>query len=181
MAMGAGGFAAYTPVAHADVNLVTLPDDVSFVDGAALGCRFMTAFHGVTQKGRVKAADWVAVFGCGGGVHVSVECLGTAATWMPCIMSLRKRGRVVRLGMTGAEERGILPIPADMMVGMEIEIVGSYGMQARCYPEMLNMISAGVISPSTLVVEQVPMEGASGVLERMSDFDTIGYSVIVND
>lgn len=235
MAMGAGGFGAYTPVAHADVNLVTLPEDVSFVDGAALGCRFMTAFHGVTQKGRVKAGDWVAVFGCGGvglaavdiasamganviavtrsqekldmatrlgavhtvkagdhaaeeikeitggGVHVSVECLGTAATWMPCIMALRKRGRVVRLGMTGAEERGILPIPADMIVGMEIEIVGSYGMQARCYPEMLNMISAGVISPSTLVVEQVPMEGASGVLERMSDFDTIGYSVIVND
>ena len=49
------------------------------------------------------------------------------------------------MGMSGKEERGILPVPADMIVGKELTIVGSMGMQARCYPEMLRMIEAGVI------------------------------------
>ena len=234
MFMGAGGFAEYSPVAAADVNLVALPDDVSFVEGASLGCRFMTAFHGATYQGNVKPGQWVTVFGCGGvglaavdtasamganviavsrsanklqaaldlgathtvtagddavgeiqeitggGAHVSLECLGTAATWMPSIMSLRRRGRLVRMGMTGREEEGILPIPADMIVGMELEIVGSMGMQARCYPEMLRMVASGAINPGSLVKEEVSLEDTSGVLERMTDFDTLGYSVIVN-
>jgi len=233
MFMGAGGFAEYSPIASADVNLVLLPDDVSFVEGASLGCRFMTAFHGVTFQGNVKPGQWVAVFGCGGvglaavdtasamganviavsrsanklqaaldlgavhtvtagddavgeiqeltggGVHVSLECLGTTATWMPSIMSLRRRGRLVRLGMSGREEEGILPIPADMIVGMELEIVGSMGMQARCYPEMLRMVASGAINPGSLVKEEVVLEDVSGVLERMTDYDTLGYSVIV--
>ncbi|MFH1764507.1 MAG: alcohol dehydrogenase catalytic domain-containing protein [Gemmatimonadota bacterium] len=60
--------------AQGDVNLVTLPEGISFVDGASLGCRFMTAFHGITAQGKVEAGEWVAVFGCGGvglaAVHV---------------------------------------------------------------------------------------------------------------
>ena len=117
----------------------------------------------------------------GGGVHVSLECLGTAATWMPSIMCLKKRGRLVRMGMSGAEEEGILPLPADMLTGMELEIRGSMGMQARCYPEMLRMIEAGKIRPQDLVTEQVPMEEISRVLEDMSNYNTLGYSVIVAD
>ena len=67
-----------------------------------------------------------------------------------------------------------------MIVGMEIEIVGSMGMQASCYPEMLRMVASRAIKPGSLVKEEVPLEETSGVLERMTDFDTLGYSVIVN-
>lgn len=232
--LGAGGFGEYTIVAHGDVNLVELPESISFVDGASLGCRFMTAFRGVTVQGQVKAGDWVAVFGCGGvglaavniasamganviavsrtrekldkalelgavhtitadddtpqaikeytkgGVNVSVECLGTAATWMPSILSLRTRGTLVRLGMSGEDERGVLPIPADMLGWMELTIVGSNGMQARCYPDMLRMVESGKITPSALVTEEVSLDDVGRVLEDMSNYNTLGYSVIVN-
>lgn len=235
MFMGAGGFGEYSPVAHGDVNLVSLPESISFVEGASLGCRFMTAFHGVTAQADVKAGEWVAVFGCGGvglaavdiasalganviavsrgkekldkalelgavhaiqanddtpqaiqeytkgGAHVSVECLGTAATWMPSILSLRARGRVARLGMSGGDERGVLPVPADLMVMKELTIVGSNGMQARCYPEMLRMVESGKISPSSLVTQEVSLDGVNGVLEEMTEFNTLGYSVITMD
>ena len=234
MFMGAGGFGEYSPVAKADINLVPLPEAITFVQGAALGCRFMTAFHGVTQQGEVKPGDWVTVWGCGGvglaavdvasamggnviaitrsqekldmakrlgavatvkagdravehileltsgGAHVALECLGTAATWMPAIMSLRTRGRLVRIGLSGKEEAGTLPLPADLLTAREFVIRGSMGMQARCYPEMLRMIESGMISPQKLVTEQVPMEEASRVLEAMSNYDTLGYCVIVN-
>jgi len=232
MFLGAGGFGEYSPVAHADVNLVELPESVSFVEGASLGCRFMTSFHGVTAQAKVSGGEWVAVFGCGGvglaavdiasalganviavsrsqdkldkalelgavhavqagddapqeiqeltkgGVHVSVECLGTAATWMPSILSLRTRGRLVRLGMSGSEEKGILPVPADLIVVKELSIVGSSGMQARCYPDMLRMVESGKLSPASLVTEEVSLDGVNRVLQSMSDYNTLGYSVI---
>ncbi|MFV1990394.1 MAG: zinc-binding dehydrogenase, partial [Acidimicrobiales bacterium] len=113
-----------------------------------------------------------------GGVHVSVECLGTAATWMPSIMSLRTRGRLVRLGMTGREEEGVLPLPVDMMAFKELSIVGSSGMQARCYPEMLRMVESGKITPASLVTQKVSMEQINGVLDEMTKYNTLGYSVI---
>ena len=235
MFRGAGGFGEYSIVTQGDINLVELPEGISFVEGASLGCRFMTAFRGVTAQAKVEPGEWVAVFGCGGvglaavdiasamganviavsrtqakldkamelgavhtiqatddtaqaiqeftkgGAHVSVECLGTAATWMPSILSLRTGGRLVRLGMSGIEEKGILPLPADLIVGKEITIVGSMGMQARCYPEMLRMVESGKLSPSSLVTEEVPLEGINAVLEAMSGFSTLGYSVIKMD
>ncbi len=232
MFRGAGGFGEYTIVTSGDVNLVELPESISFVEGASLGCRFMTAFRGVTAQGKVEPGQWVAVFGCGGvglaavdiasamganviavsrgqekldkamelgavhtvqadentaetiqeytkgGAHVSVECLGTAATWMPSILSLKTGGRLVRLGMTGIDEKGILPVPVDLMVGKELTIVGSMGMQARCYPEMLRMVESGKISPSSLVTQEVSMDQLNGVLDEMTNFNTLGYSVL---
>lgn len=61
-----GSFADYVALDHADVNLVRLPDDMSPVTAAALGCRFATAYRAVTVHGRPRAGDWVAVHGCGG-------------------------------------------------------------------------------------------------------------------
>ena len=52
------------------------------------------------------------------------------------------------------------------------------GMQARCYPEMLRMVESGKINPSSLVSREVSLEEVSGVLEEMSDFNTLGYTVL---
>ena len=61
-----GAFARQVPVPHADHNLVALPDGVSSAEMAGLGCRFMTAFHGLAHRADLGAGDWVAVHGCGG-------------------------------------------------------------------------------------------------------------------
>src|SRR5262245_66527162 len=39
---------------------------MEFVDAAALGCRFVTAFRGIAKQARLRAGEWVAVHGCGG-------------------------------------------------------------------------------------------------------------------
>ncbi len=72
-----GGFAQYVAVDQADLNLVTLPEAMSFVAGAGMGCRFMTAFHGLTARAPIGAGDWVAVHGCG-GVGLSAIEIATA-------------------------------------------------------------------------------------------------------
>lgn len=71
-----GGFAEYVGVPLADRNLVALPEEISFTDGAALGCRFMTSFHGLVDRAEIRAGEWVVVYGCGG---VGLSAINIAA------------------------------------------------------------------------------------------------------
>jgi alcohol dehydrogenase len=61
-----GSFARYVPIPRAELNIVALPEELGFVDAAALGCRFMTAWAAVGVHGRAAPGEWVAVHGCGG-------------------------------------------------------------------------------------------------------------------
>jgi D-arabinose 1-dehydrogenase-like Zn-dependent alcohol dehydrogenase len=61
-----GAFGEYSMVRHADANLVRVPDAMSFVDAASLGCRYMAAFHAVVDQADARGGEWVAVHGCGG-------------------------------------------------------------------------------------------------------------------
>ena len=70
-----GAFAEQLRVPTADQNAVQLPDGVSPVDMAGLGCRFMTSFHALAHRADIGGGDWVAVHGCGGvglsAVHIA--------------------------------------------------------------------------------------------------------------
>ncbi|MDJ1431716.1 zinc-dependent alcohol dehydrogenase family protein [Halostagnicola sp. A-GB9-2] len=74
-----GAFAEAFPVREADFNCVQLPDDVDFTEMAGLGCRFMTAYHALSDRADLRPGDWVAVHGCGGvglsAVHIA-DALG---------------------------------------------------------------------------------------------------------
>jgi len=61
-----GSFAEYVAIPRADRNVRRLPDHVSFLQAAALGCRFTTAYRAVYQQGRLQENQSVAIFGCGG-------------------------------------------------------------------------------------------------------------------
>jgi propanol-preferring alcohol dehydrogenase len=43
---------------------------------------------------------------------------------------------------------------------------------------MLRMVESGKISPSSLVTQEVGLEGVNGVFEEMTRFNTLGYSVL---
>ncbi|MFI6453297.1 alcohol dehydrogenase catalytic domain-containing protein [Streptosporangium amethystogenes] len=73
-----GSFAEYVAIDHADVNLVRLPEEMSFSAAASLGCRFATAYRAVAAVGRVRPGEWVAVHGCG-GVGLSAIMVAAAA------------------------------------------------------------------------------------------------------
>lgn len=72
-----GSFAERVALPRADTNLVRVPDGVDLVSAAALGCRFATAFRGLTAHGRVQPGQWVAVHGCG-GVGLSAVMIAVA-------------------------------------------------------------------------------------------------------
>jgi alcohol dehydrogenase len=72
-----GSFAQSVAIPRADVNLVALPDELDFVTGASLGCRFSTSFHSVVDVAQVTGGQWVAVHGCG-GVGLSAVMIAAA-------------------------------------------------------------------------------------------------------
>jgi D-arabinose 1-dehydrogenase-like Zn-dependent alcohol dehydrogenase len=114
----------------------------------------------------------------GGGAHVAVDALGIAATCRNALMSLRKRGRHLQIGLTTAAEKGEVSFPVDRIVLMELQLNGSMGMQASRYPAMLRMVETRKLSPKLMVTGTIPLEQASGVLQQMSTFENVGVTVI---
>jgi alcohol dehydrogenase len=113
-----------------------------------------------------------------GGVHVSVDALGVAATCRNSVACVRKRGRHLQIGLTTSAEQGEVALPIDLIVLKEVTIVGSLGMQAPRFGAMLQMVEKGKLAPGKLVQRRVPLEEASSVLESMDRFATLGVTVI---
>ena len=82
----------------------------------------------------------------GGGVHVSVDAVGSAAVATASVRSLRRRGRHVQVGLLlGADATAGLPM--DLVVAQELQVLGSHGMPAGDYPAMLALIASGALDP----------------------------------
>ncbi|MES2847015.1 MAG: alcohol dehydrogenase catalytic domain-containing protein [Pseudomonadota bacterium] len=71
-----GAYAEYISVPHAH-NLARLPDQISPVVAAGLGCRVTTAWHALTGRAALQTGEWLAVHGTG-GVGMSALLLGRA-------------------------------------------------------------------------------------------------------
>lgn len=113
----------------------------------------------------------------GGGAHVSIDALGHPETCFNSIANLRKRGKHIQVGlMTGAHSHP--RIPMDLVVARELEILGSHGMQAHKYPQMLEMISTGKLRPELLLNRTVSLEEAVELLPEMHTFKGSGVTVI---
>lgn len=112
-----------------------------------------------------------------GGVHVSVDALGSPDTCFNSISGLRKRGRHIQVGLMAGEHRHP-KVPMDLVVARELEILGSHGMQAFRYPEMLRMIQNGKLHPEKLIEKTLSLEEAALALPAMDRFEHKGVFVI---
>jgi len=61
-----GSFAEYVAIDYADINLVKIPDTMSFETAASLGCRFVTSFRALVKQAKLAAGEWIVIHGCGG-------------------------------------------------------------------------------------------------------------------
>ncbi|KGF69760.1 alcohol dehydrogenase [Hoeflea sp. BAL378] len=112
-----------------------------------------------------------------GGAHLSLDALGSVATCVNSINSLRKRGRHVQVGLM-AGDHSLPPIPMGRVIGHELEILGSHGMQAHRYGAMLAMIEAGRLKPDQLVGQRISLEQSIAALTGMDRFEGAGVTVV---
>ena len=112
-----------------------------------------------------------------GGADVSVDALGSKATAGGSVLSLARRGRHLQLGLL-ITPNGLSEIPMARVIAWEIDLLGSHGMSARDYPEMLALVATGVLNPAVLVKREVGLaEGAKALAEL--DSNSLGGITII--
>lgn len=229
---GWGSFAEHVAVPWADVNLARLPDELGFDEAASLGCRFMTAFHGLVERAGLRAGETVAVFGCGGvglaavaiaaaagarvlavdvvaeklalaaelgatvaidargvepvaavrdatggGADVAVDALGSRATSVQGIRSLRRRGRHLQLGLLLGVDADP-PMPLQEVVRRELSVLGGHGMPATAYPALFRFVVGRGLPLSRLIGARRPLSEAGAALAAMEAFAPVGVTLL---
>jgi alcohol dehydrogenase len=69
-------------------------------------------------------------------------------------------------------------VPMHRVIGLELSILGSHGMSARSYPEMLALMAQGHLDPSRLITRRLTLGEAPSALETMATNPHTGVSVI---
>ena len=113
----------------------------------------------------------------GGGVHLSLDALGSSITCRNSILSLRKQGRHVQVGLLAGEHTDP-PLPMGAVVGRELALYGSHGMQAHAYPALLSMVERGAVNPGALVTRRLHLSDAPAIFAQMSTYDTVGINLV---
>ncbi len=138
--------------------------------------RTMGAVAAVNARAVADVAEAVREIS-GGGAHASIDALGSQVTAFNSIANLRRRGRHVQVGlMLGAEATP--QIPMAQVIGHELEIYGSHGMQAWRYDAMLAMMAAGTLKPERLIGREISLAEAVPALVAMDQATDLGISVI---
>jgi alcohol dehydrogenase len=112
-----------------------------------------------------------------GGVHVSIDALGSSITCFNSIANLRKRGKHIQVGLMLADHSRPA-VPMDKVIAHELEILGSHGIQAYEYPAVLAMIKSGKLRPEKLIGKTISLEDSIRELVNMNKFAGSGVTVI---
>lgn len=139
----------------------------------------MAASYGAVPINSSKK-DPVAVMQDLGGAHVAIDAFGSEATATQSVLSLRRRGRHLQLGLM-LTPTGLSSMPMARVISWELDLLGSHGMAARDYPEMLDMVASGVLNPSTLITREIGLSEGAIALKEMGNTNpnaTGGITVI---
>ncbi|MEZ5758191.1 MAG: zinc-dependent alcohol dehydrogenase family protein [Emcibacteraceae bacterium] len=111
------------------------------------------------------------------GAHISIDALGNPVTCENSIRSLKKRGKHIQVGLLVADQSKP-NLPMDIVVANELEIIGSHGIQAYRYPELIGLIEKGKLSPEKLIGQTISLEQSIDALMNMDSFEGTGVTVI---
>ncbi len=136
---------------------VALGASVVAVDVSPAALELAAALGAVPVTGGVEAVREAT----GGGAHLSLDALGSPQTCADSVLSLRPRGRHVQVGLLPG---GPTPVPMDRVVGLELELLGSHGMAAHAYPELLDLVASGRLRPDLLVTREIGLDDAAHAL-----------------
>lgn len=112
-----------------------------------------------------------------GGAHVSLDALGHSITMTNSILCLRPRGKHIQVGLMLGDQADPA-VPMSKIIGQEIELLGSHGMQAHRYGAMLDMVASGKLDPARLVGDKISLADAPEALMNMDKFQSVGATVI---
>jgi alcohol dehydrogenase len=102
---------------------------------------------------------------------VTVDALGKTETCLAALNSLEPRGRHVQIGLMLGEDAKPR-IPMGTIIAKELKIIGSHGMGAAAYPELLGRIANGTLTPEKLIANSISLEQLPEALHQLGSFQT---------
>src|SRR4051812_43529243 len=137
--------------------------------------RSLGAEHTVLADGRDVPTEVSEL--TGGGSHVAVDAVGTAATCADAIYCLRRRGRHVQVGLLPSVG-GHPAVPMDRVIAWELDVLGSHGMAAVDYPPMMGLVEADALRPQALVERVVGLAQGARLLPSFDTAGPVGVTLI---
>jgi alcohol dehydrogenase len=110
-----------------------------------------------------------------GGAHVSVDCLGAAATASNSVYSLRALGRHVQIGLFPS---ATADFPVSRVIRDELEVSGVHGLSASRFHEVFSLMAAGRLDPAAMITERIALSDLAEALPAMGRFARPGVTVI---
>lgn len=110
----------------------------------------------------------------GVGADVTVDALGNAQLVKLGIESLRRLGRHLQIGLLPpAVVNDQATVPMHVVIARELQVLGSHGMAASAYPEMLADISSGKLRPDSLIERTIKLEDVPGAMKNIGSLPGI--------
>jgi alcohol dehydrogenase len=144
--------------------------------GALKAAKALGAEHVLTAAGPGDVPTEVQAI-TGGGSHVAVDAVGSEETCADSILSLRRRGRHVQVGLLPPVD-GHPRVPMARVTGWELDLLGSHGMAAADYPEMLALIEGGDLRPQDLIEKVIGLKEAALALPLLDKASPAGMTMI---
>ncbi|GAA1558214.1 zinc-dependent alcohol dehydrogenase family protein [Kribbella sancticallisti] len=110
----------------------------------------------------------------GGGARVTMDALGSNEIVQDALRALRPRGRHLQVGLLPAG----VQLDVSRLIGQELEWLGSHGMAAHSYPEMLDLVASGNLRPQELITRTIGLDEVPGALDAMTAGTPAGVTVI---
>ncbi len=103
-----------------------------------------------------------------GGADVSIDAYGSRAVLAASVASLRPRGRHVQVGLLGGDDASPR-VDMGRVLGLELQLLGSHGMPASDYPELLARVADGTIDPARLLRDRIGLAEAGARLAALGE------------
>ncbi|SNS27741.1 alcohol dehydrogenase [Geodermatophilus saharensis] len=113
----------------------------------------------------------------GGGSHVAVDAVGSEQTCAAAVLSLRRRGRHVQVGLLPPVD-GHPRVPMERVIGWELDVLGSHGMAAGDYPGMVRLVERGSLQPQRLVERTIGLGEAAALLPGFDRAPVAGMTIV---
>ncbi len=115
----------------------------------------------------------------GGGADLSIEALGVEETTRAAMLSLRKLGRMVQVGMPAGAHRE-MRLPMDALYGGQLAVYGTRGMPSWRYPSLLSLIEGGHVDLTGLVTRRIALSDVSAELAAFDAPAPPGVAVVTD-
>ncbi|WP_406048174.1 zinc-dependent alcohol dehydrogenase family protein [Kribbella sp. NBC_00889] len=109
-----------------------------------------------------------------GGAHVTMDALGSNDIVQQALHALKPRGRHLQVGLLPSG----VQLDVGRLIGQELQWLGSHGMPAHAYPEMLGLVATGNLKPADLITRTITLDETPAALAALSTGTPAGVTVI---